>query len=190
MDCSLPGLSVHWIFSIVDLNNVFSQSVSSLSRVQLFETPWTAARQAFLSITNSQSVLKLNPLSRWCHPAISSFLIPFSSTLNLSQHQGLFQWVSSSHQVVKLLDLQLEHQSFQWIFRSDFLRMDWLDLLAVQGTLKSLLQHHSSKAPILQHYKFQFFCMNFIFFIYKYLYIFIKYRAHWNSGFSYYEKPF
>ena len=57
-------------------------------------------------------------------------------------------------------------------------RMDWLDLLAVQGTLKSLLQHHSSKAPILQHYKFQFFCMNFIFFIYKNLYIFIKYRAH------------
>ena len=46
---------------------------------------------------------------------------PFSPTLNLSQHQGLFQWVGSSHQVVKVLELQLQHQSFQWIFRTDFL---------------------------------------------------------------------
>ena len=58
---------------------------------------------------------------------------------NLSQHQGLFQWVSSSHQVAKVLECQLQHQSFQWIFRTDFLGMDWLDLLAVQGTLRSLL---------------------------------------------------
>ena len=65
------------------------------------------------------------PLSQWCHPTISSSVVPFSSCLNLSQHQGLFQWVSSSHQVTKGLEFQLEHQSFQWIFRTDFL-WDWL----------------------------------------------------------------
>ena len=71
---------------------------------------------------------------------------PSPPAFNLSQHQSLFQWVSSSHQVAKVLEFQLQHQSFQWIFRTD----DWLDLLAAQGTLKSLLQHHSSKASILQ----------------------------------------
>ena len=60
---------------------------------------------------------------------------------------SLFQWVSSSHQVAKVLKFQLQHQSFQWIFRTDF---DWLDPLAVQGTLKTLLQNRSSKASILQ----------------------------------------
>ena len=76
---------------------------------------------------------------------------PSPPALNLSQHQGLFQWVSSSHQVAKVLEFQLQHQSFQWIFRTEYsFRMDWLDLLAVQGTLKSLLQHHNSKASILQ----------------------------------------
>ena len=70
-----------------------------------------------------------------------------SPTFNLSQHQGPFKWVSSSHQVAKVLEFQLQHQSFQWTLRTG---MDWLDLLAVQGTLKSLLQHHSSKASILR----------------------------------------
>ena len=57
------------------------------------------------------------PSSRWCHPTISS------SVFHLSQHQGLFQWVSSSHQVAKVLEFQfqLQHQSFQWIFGTDFL---------------------------------------------------------------------
>ena len=75
------------------------------------------------------------------HP-LSSLYPP---AFNLSQHQGLFQWVSSSHQVAKVLELQLQHQSFQWIFRTD-----WFDLLDLQGTLKSLLQHPSSKTSILQ----------------------------------------
>ena len=61
------------------------------------------------------------PMSQWCHPTISSSVIPFSSRLNLSQHQGLCKWVSSLHQVVKVLEFQLQHQSFQWIFRTDFL---------------------------------------------------------------------
>jgi len=69
---------------------------------------------------------------------------PSPPTFNLSQHQGLFKWVSSSHQVAEVLAFQLQHLSFQWIFRTD-----WLDLLAVQGPLKSLLQHPSSKASIL-----------------------------------------
>ena len=68
---------------------------------------------------------------------------------SVSQNQGLFQRVSSSHQVAKVLEFPLQHQSFQWIFRLISFRMDWLDLLAVQGTLKSLLQHHSSKASML-----------------------------------------
>ena len=67
---------------------------------------------------------------------------PSPLALNLSQHQGLFQWVSSSHQVAS------EHAGLISF------RMDWLDLLAVQGTLKSLLQHHSSKASILRHSAF------------------------------------
>ena len=56
---------------------------------------------------------------------------------NLFQHQGLFKWFSSSLQVTKVLELQLQHQSFQWLFRTYIFRMEWLDLLAVQGTLKS-----------------------------------------------------
>ena len=87
------------------------------------------------------------PLSWWCHPTISS---PSPPTFNLSQHQGLFKWVSSSHQVPKVLEFQLPHQFFQWTPGLISFRMDWLDILAVQGTLKSLLQHHSSKASILQ----------------------------------------
>ena len=79
------------------------------------------------------------------HPLSS----PSPPAINLSQHQGLFKWVSSSHQVAKVLEFQLQHQSFQWIFGLIFFRMDWLDFLAVQGTLKGLLQYHSSKASTL-----------------------------------------
>ena len=61
------------------------------------------------------------PLSLWYHPTILSSVIHFSCFFFLSQYQGIFQWVSSSHQVAKILELQLQHQSFQWIFRVDFL---------------------------------------------------------------------
>ena len=77
---------------------------------------------------------------------------PLSSPLLLSlifPSIRVFSNVSSSHQVAKVLEFQLQHQSFQWTLRTDLLWMDWLDLLAVQGTLKSLLQHHNSKASIL-----------------------------------------
>ena len=72
-------------------------------------------------------------------------LSPSPPALNLSQIQGLFKWVSSSHQVAKVLEFQLQDPFFQQIFR-----IESFDLLAVQGTLKSLLQHHSSNASILQ----------------------------------------
>ena len=81
------------------------------------------------------------------HPLLS----PFPPNFNISWHQGLFKWVSSSHQVAKIL----EFLSFNISPSNEYsglvsFRMDSLDLLAVQGTLKSLLQHHSSKASILQ----------------------------------------
>ena len=60
------------------------------------------------------------PLSQWCHPTISSSF-PSSLAFHLSQHQGLFQWVSSSHQVAKVLEFQLQHQSLQWTPRTDLL---------------------------------------------------------------------
>ena len=84
------------------------------------------------------------------HPLSS----PSPPAFNLSQHQGLFHWVSSSHQMAKVLAFQLQHQSFQWIPGLISFRIDWLDLLAAQRTLKSLLQHRSSKASILQHSAF------------------------------------
>ena len=85
-------------------DTVFS-SVQLLSHVRFFVTPWTAARQASLSITNSQSLLKLmsieseRPSNHLSHPLSS----PSPPSFNLSQHQGLFQWVSYSHQVAKVL---------------------------------------------------------------------------------------
>ena len=70
---------------------------------------------------------------------------------NVSQHQDLFQWVSSSHQVAKVLCSISPSNEYSRLIS---FRMDWLDLLAVQGTLKSLLQHHSSKTSILRHSAF------------------------------------
>ena len=134
--------------------SIFWCSVQLLSCVWLFVTPWTAARWASLSITNSQSLLKLmsNELVMPSNHLI--LCCPLRPTFNLSQHQSLFNWVSSSHQVAKVLEFQLQHQFFQWIFRIDFLRIDWLDLLAVQGTLQFLLQCHSSKAALFWHSAF------------------------------------
>ena len=78
------------------------------------------------------------------HPLSS----PSPPAPNPSQHQGLFQWVNSSHEVAKVLEFQLQHQPSNEHPGLISLRMDWLDLLAVQVTLKSLFQHHSSKASI------------------------------------------
>ena len=89
------------------------------------------------------------PLDWRCHPTISSSFAPYPPALSPSQNYWLFQCIVSSHHVVKVMELQIQHQSFQWIFRVSFLRIGRLDLLAVQGTLKSLPQHHNLKASVL-----------------------------------------
>ena len=93
-------------------------SVQPVSCVRLFLTPWTAARQTSLSITTSQSLLKLMSIKSVMP---SNHLIRHLLLLSVFQHQGLFQWGSSLHQVAKVLELQLQHQSLKWIFRTDFL---------------------------------------------------------------------
>ena len=118
-----------WVSYFIDIYGFFFfrffsfqfSSVQMLTCVQLFLTPWTAACQASLSITNAQSFLKLMSIELVMpsnHLILSS---PSPPAFDLSQHQGLFKWVSSSHQVAKGLEFQLQHQSFQWIFRIDFL---------------------------------------------------------------------
>ena len=84
------------------------------------------------------------------HPLSS----PSSPAFRLSHHQSLFQWVGSSHQVAKVLEFQFLHQSFHEYSALISFRIDWFDLLAVQGTLKSLLQHCSSRASVLWHSAF------------------------------------
>ena len=101
---------------------IINSSVQLLSHVQLFATPWTAARQASLSITISRSppkpmsLLSVMP-SKPSHPLSS----PSPPAFNLSQHQGLFKWVSSPHQVAKVLESQLQHQYLQWTPRTELL---------------------------------------------------------------------
>ena len=136
-----------WIFQF--------SSVQSLSHVRLFATPWIAARQASLSITNSRSSLRLTyiksvmPSSHLilCRPLLLLPSIPPSIRVFSNESTLCMKWpkywsfgfsIIPSKEIPGLI----------------FFRMDWLDLLAVQGTLKSLLQHHSSKASILRHSAF------------------------------------
>ena len=126
-------------------------SVQSLSRVRLFVNPWIAARQASLSITNSRSLLRLMPIELvmpfshlvLCRPLLLLPPIPpsirvFSNELTLRVRWPKYWSFSFS------ISPSNEHPGLISF------RMDWLDLLAVQETLKSLLQHHSSKASIIQ----------------------------------------
>ena len=126
-------------------------SVQSLSHVQLFATPWTAAHQASLSITNSQSLLKLMSIKSvmpsnhliLCRPLL--LLPPIPPSIRVFSNESVLRvrwpkyWsfnfsISPSNEYLGLISF----------------RMDWLDLLAIQRTLKNLLQHHSLKASILQ----------------------------------------
>ena len=97
--------------------STFAVVVQSLSCVWIFSTPWVAARQAPCPLPNSRARANSCPSSRWCHPTISSSIVPFSSYLPSFKAS----WVSSSHQVTIILELQLQHKSFQCIFRIDFL---------------------------------------------------------------------
>ena len=129
-------------------------SVQSLSHVRLFVTPWTAAHQASLSITNSWSLLQL----------ISIELVISSNHLNLCRPlllPSIFPSirVSSNELVLRIRWPKYWSFSFNISLSNEYsglisFRMDWLDLFAVQRTLKSVLQHHSSKASILQHSPF------------------------------------
>ena len=116
-------------YTDIYLYNYIYQFSLVTSHGPLFATQWTTACQAFLSITNSQSLLQLVSTELvmssifWMSSIQPSHILPCSSppTFNLFQHQGLFQWVSSLHQVSKVLEFQLQHQSIQWIFSTDFL---------------------------------------------------------------------
>ena len=129
-------------------------SVQSLSRVWLFVTPWTAARQASLSITNSRCLLKLMSTESvmpsnhliLCHPLLPPSIFPCI-------------WVFSNESAFRIRWPKYWSFSFSISLSNEYsgllsFSMDWLDFLAVQGTLKSLLQHHSSKATILRHSAF------------------------------------
>ena len=137
-------------FRYMPVNLIFT-SVQSLSGVQLFATPWTAARQASLSIKNSWSFLKLMSIKLvmpsnhliFCHPLLLPPSI-FSSIRVFSSESVLhIRWP-------KYWNFCFSVSPFNEYSGLISFRMDWLDLLAVQGTLKSLLQHHSLKASILQ----------------------------------------
>ena len=130
-------------------------SVQSLSRVRLFVTPWTAACQASLSITNSWSLLKLMSIELMmpsnhlilCRPLLLLLSI-FLGIRVFSKESVLHTRWSKYWSFSFNISPSYEHSGLISF------RMDWLDLLAVQGTLKSLLQHHSSKASILRHSAF------------------------------------
>ena len=124
-------------------------SVQSLSPVRLFQPHEPQHARPLCPSPTPRVYPNSCPLSRWCHPTISSSFVPFSFCLQSFPISGCFKWVSSSHQLAKIMEFQLQHQSFQWTPRTDLFRMDWLDLLEVQGTLKRLVQHHSSKASII-----------------------------------------
>ena len=98
--------------------------IQSLSQVRLFATPWTAAQEALSGFPVLHHFPEFAQThahrSQWCYPTISSSIVPFSSCLQSFPASGSFHWVSSSHQVTEILQLQLQHQSFQWIFRVDF----------------------------------------------------------------------
>ena len=130
---------------------VHFSSVQSLSHVWLFVTPWTTARQVSLSFSNSWSPPKPMSIESVMHPAISSSVVPFSfcpQSFPFSNESALhIRWpkywsfsfsISPSNENSGLISS----------------RMDWLDLFAFQRTLKSLLQHHSTKASFLQHSAF------------------------------------
>ena len=126
-------------------------SVQSLSHVRLFTTPWTAARQASLSITSSQSLPKLKSVMTFnhlifCRPLLLPSIFP--SIRVFSNESALHIRWPKDWSFTFSVSPSSEHPGLISC------RMDWLDLLAVQGTPKSLLQHHSSKASILSHSSF------------------------------------
>ena len=131
--------------------NAVHVQVESLSHVRLFVTPWIEAHQASLSITISRSSLRLTSIESMmpsshlilCRPLLLLPPIPPSIRVFSNESTLLMRWP-------KYWSFSLSIIPSKEIPRLTSFRMDWLDLLAVQGTLKSLLQHHTSKASVLQ----------------------------------------
>ena len=149
MSSRLDIFATSLLFILPDRNNKLS-SVQSLSHVQLFAAPWTTARQASLSITNSRSLLKLMSIESvmpsnhliLCHPLLLPASI-FPSIRVFSNESVLcISWP-------KYWSFSFSISPFKEYSGLISFRMDWLDLLVVQGTLKSPLKPHSSKASIL-----------------------------------------
>ena len=132
-------------------SSVQFSSVQSLSCVRLFATPWIAARQASLSITNSRSSLRLMSIESvmasshliLCHPLL--LLPPVPPSVRVFSNESTLHMRWSKYWSFSFSIIPSKESPGLISFR-----MDWLDLLAVQGTCKSLLQHHSSKASILR----------------------------------------
>ena len=130
-------------------------SVQSLSRVRLFPTPWIAAHQASLSITNSWSLLKLTPIESVMPSSHLILCCPLLLLRPIPPSIRVFSNLSTLHmRWPKYWSFSFSIISSKLIPGLISFRMNWLDLLAVQGTLKSLLQHHSSKTSILQRSAF------------------------------------
>ena len=124
--------------------------VQSLSHVWLFVTSWNIARQVPQSSTVSWSLLKFMSIES---VMLSKQLIQLSPlllfALNLSQYRGLFQWVGSLHQVAKVWSFIFSNSPSNGYLRLISCKIDWFDLLSVQGTLKSLIQHYILKSSVL-----------------------------------------
>ena len=141
---------VHFLNSFFFFNSYLFSSVQSLSHVWLFVTPWTIERQASLSITSSGSLLKLMSIESVMPSSHLILCHPLLLLNSIFPSIRVFSKESSSHQVAKLGCFRFSiSPSSEYLGLISF-RMDWLNLLAVQGTHKSLLQHHNSKASILQ----------------------------------------
>ena len=113
-----------WYLKNQNKTMTVSQSVSQFSRSVVSDSLWPHGLQHARPPCQSPTpgvYSNSGPLSQWCYSTISSSVIP-SLAFNLSQNQDLVKWVSSLHQVAKVLEFQLQHQSFQWIFKTDFLQ--------------------------------------------------------------------
>ena len=140
--------NLHTLFSSVQFSSV-AQSCLTLCDPMNRSTPGLPVHHQLPEFTQTH-VHWVGDAIQPSHPL--SF--PSPPALNLSQHQGLFKWVSSLHQVAKALEFHFSISPSKEHPGLISIRMDWLDLLAVQGTFKSLLQHHSSKASVLQCWAF------------------------------------
>ena len=107
-------------YSVIS-NSLWHYGLSASSVAQSGPTFCKPINRSMPGLLVHHQLLNTWPSSQWCHPTISSSDISSPPAFNLSQHQSLFQWISSLYQVARVLEFQLQHQSFQWIFRTDFL---------------------------------------------------------------------